>query len=1473
MLFYEQFYQKFGVRSASQLLAPRMPALKLLELPQRSIFHYVGQGPLDSGPASDEFLFRHVTKPIPMLHVTKLQEFHGAPRFITTTLVADIRAYHNKNRRYRLQRQLAAVVRDPMAPAVINYAWLARLYRYQRNLYAEYNRWWNINATVWKNIAEIAQESDRHQFIEVGLPTLLPGLTDLRIAAEMLQDSEGLRYVSEELALAMESLVDQPTFYSESLALEAMNARTLRIFHSPESLVLLELWKWAGPNRAKSALAAVPADKLGKVNLIFVESGRWFVVNLGQLDSWRKATPDELVADPQANADGIEPMQFQKRVLRMVMALFQVRTDAAPQVQAEVAGQEVKEAATEITDAQDANNAVPAAPVATTVVTGQVTDPVSGVKDVVPPAKQPEMIQPDEDLETPETSVKEDPHLDEQIEKDLADLDRITQQQLAKQDADQEAAVFAPVERTLESGVMAVANRLADDGMLSAAEYRRYDELSKKYHSMLAPDGKRTVKEFIDVKHEDVAISHSPTIPDIKTVPDKTMLASSLHEFDSKYIREVLPRHTAAMVMNLQHAGICVTDYKVERVESIQGSYDAHSVKVTPVEGAASTLRFMLPAAEEDGTYVANGVKYYLRKQKGDLPIRKIAPDEVALTSYYGKLFVTRSPKKVNDYGTWLRNQVMAKGLDEADQSITDLHPMDVFDSKVKVPRLYSILAMGFNSFQAAGFTWMFDYNQREAVFGQPAIAQYERGDFDQGRLAAHNDRGEFVLIGPNDALYKLVDGRVEEMPSFEELVGIAVEKAPIDFVEMRLLGRTVPVGFILGYELGLTQLCRLLKVQPRVVPAGQRLGLQAHEYPLIFEDETWVFTKDNRFATMILAGFNEFHRELRDYSAHEFDKRGVYLNLLESGGSSARYIREIDHLYAMFIDPITLMLLKRFHEPEDFRGLLLKAVQLLMTDDHPDAMDPAYMRVKGYERWAGAVYRSLVDAVRAHAGKPGKSRHPIELNPYKVWTEIQSDPSKGLVKDINPIQNLKEKEAMTFSGTGGRSGRSMVKHTRSYHRNDMGVTSESTVDSGDVGINTYTSADPQFDSLLGTSKPYVIGKTGATALLSTSALISPASDRDDPKRVNFVGIQHGHGIACKGYRAAALRTGYEGVIAHRTSDLYASTAKQDGRVVSVDKHGLIVEFADGSKKGIELGRRYGAAEGLTIPHEVISELKEGDEFKAGDVLAYNPGFFKRDVLNPKNVIWKVGLLVRTVLLESTQTLEDSSSISKRVAEQLTTSITKQRTIVVNFDQSIHKLVKPGQAVGSEDILCIIEDALTRDNALFDQESLDTLKVLSAHAPQAKFKGVVERIEVYYHGDVEDMSPSLQAIVEASDRDLVRRAKSAGKKAFTGQVDEGYRVEGNPLALDTAAIQIYLTAEVPAGVGDKGVFANQMKTVIGKVIENDWKTESGQVIDAVFGAKSIADRIVTSPYVIGTTTSLLEVIGKKAVAIYRGKKA
>lgn len=64
-----------------------------------------------------------------------------------------------------------------------------------------------------------------------------------------------------------------------------------------------------------------------------------------------------------------------------------------------------------------------------------------------------------------------------------------------------------------------------------------------------------------------------------------------------------------------------------------------------------------------------------------------------------------------------------------------------------------------------------------------------------------------------------------------------------------------------------------------------------------------------------------------------------------------------------------------------------------------------------------------------------------------------------------------------------------------------------------------------------------------------------------------------------------------------------------------------------------------------------------------------------------------------------------------------------------------------------------------------------------------------------------------------------------------------------------------------------------MKTIFSEIMEKDMVTENGDVIDVVFGQKSIVNRIVNSPAMIGTTNTLLKVIAKKAVSLYKGSKS
>lgn len=373
------------------------------------------------------------------------------------------------------------------------------------------------------------------------------------------------------------------------------------------------------------------------------------------------------------------------------------------------------------------------------------------------------------------------------------------------------------------------------------------------------------------------------------------------------------------------------------------------------------------------------------------------------------------------------------------------------------------------------------------------------------------------------------------------------------------------------------------------------------------------------------------------------------------------------------------------------------------------------------------------------------------------------------------------------------------------------------------------------------------------------------------PKRVNFVSIQQSHTVPAAGYHQAYVQTGYEQVLPYRTSKLFAYMAEEDGVVKEITPNYIVVVYKSGKIVNANLGRQYGKAEGSVYPHDIRTDLAVNSKFKAGDPIAYNTGFFERDFYDPTKILYKGGLSVKTLLMESSQTHEDSSSISEKVSRALTTKTTKIKSYTLEFKQGVRNLVKIGQVVKPDDILFYIENESTANTDIFDDKSIEILKRISSQAPRAKVNAVVDRIEMFYHGDKEDMSPSIRQLADLCDKGLKSREGASLGKNVSGQVDQDYRVAGKPLLLDTAEFRIYLTSENKAAIGDKGVFANQMKSVMGEVIDYDLHTERGEEIDAIFGFRSISARIVLSPLILGTTTTLLKFIAKKAVSIYKGK--
>lgn len=854
------------------------------------------------------------------------------------------------------------------------------------------------------------------------------------------------------------------------------------------------------------------------------------------------------------------------------------------------------------------------------------------------------------------------------------------------------------------------------------------------------------------------------------------------------------------------------------------------------------------------------------------IPIRKVDPRRVALTSYTNKTFVLRSERADNNFDNWLQRQLDIKARDESNPILSNPKYAEFDFSAIKdLPRIYTILAKKFSSIDNGNTHFYFNYLNRKEYFQ----TKY-------GLTVDNIERDGMVMCGVHDRLPVLVDKQgifylqetatsLEPMGTIADLAGLNLAKAPLESCDVKVSGKDIPLGFVLGYRLGFTAMLEKLRVDYQSYPRGTRIAVQPDDYVLAFNDEILVFPRADYKAMLVLGGLRRYHKSLRNYSRYDFDRKDVYFRVITEQGLPIRILREIDFLFEAWLDPITKGLLEEMGEPTDFEALLHRCVELLTTDWSPGEVDGAYMRYRGYERMAGQIFSSLSKAVKRYNNREGSTDLKVQMDRHEVWREL-NDPTVATIEDSNPVANMREQEAMTYRGNGGRAAVSMVARTRIYGKNDKGIVSESTVDSGDVGIIAYLTPNANFRSMRGLTTPFDEVNDPKSNLLSTSALLGVGIAHDDMKRIGFCSIQWQQALYADGYDVSPVRTGYEQIIPQRSSSIFATTAEQDGEVIAVTKNSVTFKYADGSIDAAPIGIIHGSAAGVVYPHDLVSDLKKGDKFKLGDTISYNRKWLKMDRYNPTQASMMAGVNGVVVFSDNLDTLEDGSVVSESMAKKLNTQTSEVKNITVRFDQHVKDLVKVGDHVDLNSILCIIEDPETAGNSLFDEASIETLKRLSASTPTAKTVGHVSKIECFYHGDTEDMSDNLRKLAEDSDKERAVRAQDLGKNAYSGEVDSSFRIKGQVLEPDSMVIRIYIDHDISFGTGDKAVLCNQMKTVVSRVMTGRNELLDGTPIDIIFGNTSVEERMVMSPKLISTTSMLLKQLSKHIAGVYRGTK-
>lgn len=1003
------------------------------------------------------------------------------------------------------------------------------------------------------------------------------------------------------------------------------------------------------------------------------------------------------------------------------------------------------------------------------------------------------------------------------------------------------------------------------------AAFNKQNQLQNPY--MLGKDG-GSIEEALDSSFDNFEINDiDATITSNVLVFDESVNKNIAATAERQYLKEQFRKDIIRVVYSLQNLNNIILNYDVKEYFDITGGTEEHSIEIMNLSGKKTTLKFDIPYIEEDGTFQLNNVTYSLRKLRSEKPIRKLDGTTALLNSYYGKIFVGKAyESNDSNVGKWiykyLRNKEDEKNK-RYDKKCSSVIGLETSIPDANLPILYAQIASNVKSFDYGIYYFNFNYHERDRLLPGYNIDDITKIEKKFNGIIVGTMYVDFLLMDFSNNIHIIKNDKLELIGDFYSIVNIDTTNIPIEFVRIGVLKEAFPIVMILSYYLGLENLLKLLGTNYVIGAKGRGDNTQ---YAVKFKDTTLMVTRDNGLSDLIVSGLLTLNKLLKDCEFKSFNNKSSfnliwykYFNLYTNLTSNVKYVNEFNILESMYIDPMTSSLLKQLGEPNNFPGLLVRACELLLDNNfrHPNNIND--MILKGYERVAGIIYKTLVYAYKDYENASAFSKARITLDRYAIMQKIMSDNSKITVDDLNPIALIKQKEDTTYLGDGGRNKDGMVKRTRELNTTDIGTISEATKDSGSVGITAYMTANPNLKSINGLVGDNKEAELKWENMLSTPGMLTPFGITDDAKRLNFASIMSSHIVPIDNMTVSRILTGYETIVPIKAGGRFVTVAEEDGQVTKVTKSAITVQYKTKGERTYRLLTWTSKEEaGTCYTHEMVPNFKEGDYFIKDDSIVYDKLFFEPCVFNPRRVLYKQGTMINVMLSEDPQTWNDSIAISTELHTRLGTTLTKVKSHVIDKNDNVINLIQIGAKVEPNDTLYTTLSSDIPLDSDFDPKALGILNDLAVTSPKAKVKGTVSKIVVYYNFDPKTASESIQKLIAYSDKILMKNY------GYPGKVGPGYSIQGKLLEANSIELKVYIDIKEQMGTGDKCIVGNQLKCTVGEVFDYDMTTESGDKIDAVFSNLSISARIVNSPNLIGTTATLLKKIEDNVLNMYFG---
>ena len=1080
-----------------------------------------------------------------------------------------------------------------------------------------------------------------------------------------------------------------------------------------------------------------------------------------------------------------------------------------------------------------------------------------------PEEDRPEDLTSDSDGDTGEP--KPQPQTDEEDEED--DFAKALMDEM---DTDEDTA--KEVQRVL-------AKKVPDRSMSARERQLKEQQLRIKL------DSGKTLAEILDNAKNNPSMKKIPeySVDDKVKTLNKGMTKISFPNFEKAYNDQVF-EHDFYGIFNAlsDKKDLPVYIRKISKVDTSDSlnQKETYTIEMEdPTYHRRMSIKIDVPKFVEGKFMYLSGNKKMFVKQLILKPIVKIAPDTVQICTNYNKIFMYRygdniSPKTQNVIKLLLSNTKyfnIRKGNSvplnadyktsiEYDTLAKHIITLRIKNSKVTFffsqPELNTyVTKMGYEKEMSK-----ID-RDKELIIGidetNPKVPEFIVIDSDDAAIAAADfNNGED--IDPDDSdndmgVIELIMAYTEKYnPSFNPSTvvgeeGIKMSKKYV-YSRCRIMKKYVPTIMLLAYTEGLSTVLRKAGINNKFQKERPRFenNLQKLDTGVIqFADGYLLFDRYPIQNSLLMNAFTMIDTKAYDYE--DMDRADTFSEILSMLLGTRQLASAFDAFYDNMIDPITKELLESMNYPTDFVSVLLFANVLLCDNNYTTELDMNNFRVRSNEMVNALLYKVISNAYSKYK-RTAMNRTPVPLSvpPGALIKEIVTSQSVEDYSRLNPILEAEKSRAITCKGPSGINlDESYTEEKRCFDKTMTGLLAMTTSPDGNCGVVRQLCTDPKIVSPRGfidTSRD--IEGMNEAQLFSPSDLAIPGAGRsDDSIRTSMMFKQNKAIIPVKQMDPVLISNGFEKVFPYHLTSDFTIVAEHDGKVLSYDEATGLMAIEYTWKEGKETRTKNAVINlssqiskngggGFFLATKLKAYVKPGNKFKANDVLAGDDKFFGN---YSDGIKFNIGTLCKVACMSAYNTYEDSTVISTRLSNKMSSKITMEKHIVLGPNANILKIPKPGDSIAVNDSIIEYEQdnddaAINKMLANIDEELKERVTSLSRGVIRSKYTGVIEDIKVYSASDLDELSPSLRKVVSAywkrvkSMKDIIKRLniQDAGDtgnvymmedkpiKPVNGKI-KGYDMESGVLIL------IYITYVNPFSIGDKMINFAALKGVTSEI--------------------------------------------------------